>query len=100
MEQEKDLLKTIDTKADTILGHVEKISSELQSLKGEDNDPILEFAEVCHMLRMSERHVHRIKKQGDLTGFLIGRRRLYRQSEVLAYIKKIEIETRGLRVKQ
>lgn len=52
-----------------------------------EGEPILEFSEVCQMLRQSERQVRRYREQGHLVGFNIGRRRMYLLSEVQDFIR-------------
>lgn len=51
--------------------------------------PILEFDEVCSMLRLSERSVRRLRESGKLVGFTYGRRRFYSQHEVDTFIAQI-----------
>ena len=54
--------------------------------------PILEFDEVCAVLHLSARQVRRPREREELVGFNIGRRRMYFQTEVNAYIAKLEQE--------
>ena len=54
-----------------------------------EGDPILDFAEVCQLLRQSERQVRRFREQGLLVGFTIGARRMYLLSEVQEFIRKM-----------
>lgn len=52
--------------------------------------PVLEFDEVCSMLRQSERSVRRLRESGQLVGFTYGRRRFYSLREVEAFIACME----------
>jgi len=49
---------------------------------------MLEFPEVRERLKQSERQVRRLRESGELVGFTIGRRRMYLQSEVDAFIER------------
>ena len=64
-----------------ILAIVMEILEEIRSLKEHrsvlEGDPMLEFSEVCQMLRQSERQVRRYREQGRLVGFTFGHRRMY-----------------------
>lgn len=53
-------------------------------------NPILEFDEVCSMLRQSERSVRRLRESGQLVGFTYGRRRFYSLREVEQFIARLE----------
>ena len=53
-----------------------------------DGQRILEFAEVCDMLRMGERQVRRYRERGALKGFLLDNRRMYWEAEVREFLKK------------
>ena len=59
-----------------ILAIVMEILEEIRSLKEHrsvlEGDPMLEFSEVCQMLRQSERQVRRYREQGRLVGFTFG----------------------------
>lgn len=52
--------------------------------------PVLEFNEVCSMLRQSERSVRRLRETGQLVGFTYGRRRFYSLREVEAFLNRME----------
>lgn len=52
--------------------------------------PVLEFDEVCSLLRAGARTVQRLRETGQLTGFTFGRRRLYSLREVQAFIARME----------
>lgn len=67
-----------------ILDEVRILRSRQNALRG---DPMLEFPEVCEMLKQSERQVRRLRETGALVGFTIGRRRMYLQSEVEDFIR-------------
>ena len=58
-----------------ILRTVEEILEIVHFMKDHRNqlegDPILDFAEVCQLLRQSERQVRRFREQGLLVGFNI-----------------------------
>ena len=76
-----------------ILAIVREILEEIRSLKEHrsvlEGDPMLEFSEVCQMLRQSERQVRRYREQGRLVGFTFGHRRMYLLSEVQEFIRKM-----------
>lgn len=76
-----------------ILRLVLEILEEIHYLKEHrsmlDGDPMLEFSEVCQMLRQSERQVRRYREQGRLVGFNFGHRRMYLLSEVQEFIRKM-----------
>lgn len=65
--------KTINTRTD----HLEAINEDM----------ILDFHDVCGILHLSPRQVRRYQSD-ELKGFLIGRKRLYRYSEVQAFIAR------------
>lgn len=72
---------------------VQVIHTEVLSLKdliSSKEDRLLDVGDVCNLLHLSPRQIHRIKKEGKLKGFQVGRRRLYRASEVSAYIRILE----------
>lgn len=50
--------------------------------------PCWSFSEVCEMLKQSERQIRRLRENGELVGFTIGRRRMYLQSEVDDFIRR------------
>lgn len=68
-----------------ILENVRTLRNRQSALRG---DPLLEFPEVCEMLKQSERQVRRLRESGELVGFTIGRRRMYLQSEVDDFIRR------------
>ena len=76
-----------------ILRLVLEILEEIHYLKEHrimlEGDPMLEFSEVCQMLRQSERQVRRYREQGRLVGFNFGHRRMYLLSEVQEFIRKM-----------
>ena len=51
--------------------------------------PILEFDEVCSLLRQSARSVRRLRETGQLVGFTFGRRRFYAMTEVQSFIARM-----------
>lgn len=77
---------------------VEELHVDFQFLRRHRNvlfgTPILEFDEVCAVLHLSARQVQRLRERKELVGFNIGRRRMYFQTEVYAYISKLEKETK------
>lgn len=58
------------------------LCEEMQFLRKHRNvlsgTPILEFDEVCSLLRQSARSVRRLRETGQLVGFTFGRRRFLR----------------------
>ena len=76
-----------------ILAIVMEILEEIRSLKEHrsvlEGDPMLEFSEVCQMLRKSERQVRLYREQGRLVGFTFGHRMMYLLSEVQEFIRKM-----------
>lgn len=76
-----------------ILAIVTEILEEVRNMKEHrsvlEGDPLLEFSEVCQMLRQSERQVRRYREQGRLVGFNFGHRRMYLLSEVQEFIRKM-----------
>ena len=49
--------------------------------------PILEVAEVCDLLKMSDRQLRRYRTSGQLTGFRFGRRLLFSSAEITQFIE-------------
>lgn len=87
-EQERDTLLTE-------IGRLTKgLYEDYQFLRKHRNmlrgTPILEFDEVCSMLRQSERSVRRLRESGQLVGFTFGRRRFYSLREVEGFIARME----------
>ena len=70
--QHTDDLSRILRTVEEILEIVHFMKDHRSQLEG---DPILDFAEVCQLLRQSERQVRRFREQGLLIGFNIGARR-------------------------
>ena len=83
--QHTDDLSRILRTVEEILEIVHFMKDHRSQLEG---DPILDFAEVCQLLRQSERQVRRFREQGLLVGFNIGARRMYLLSEVQEFIRK------------
>ncbi len=81
-----------DEQITRILNIVMEILEDVRTLRTRQNvlmgDPMLEFPEVCEMLKQSERQVRRLRESGELVGFTIGRRRMYLQSEVDDFIQR------------
>lgn len=81
-----------DEQITQILNIVMEILEDVRTLRTRQNvlmgDPMLEFPEVCEMLKQSERQVRRLRESGELVGFTIGRRRMYLQSEVNEFIER------------
>ena len=81
-----------DEQINRILNIVMEILEDVRTLRTRQNvlmgDPMLEFPEVCEMLKQSERQVRRLRESGELVGFTIGRRRMYLQSEVDEFIER------------
>ncbi|MCM1301485.1 MAG: helix-turn-helix domain-containing protein [Bacteroides cellulosilyticus] len=75
-----------------ILNIVTDILDDVRILRNRQNalygEPMLEFSEVCEMLKQSERQIRRFRENGELVGFTIGRRRMYLQSEVDDFIRR------------
>ena len=71
--QHTDDLSRILRTVEEILEIVHFMKDHRSQLEG---DPILDFAEVCQLLRQSERQVRRFREQGLLVGFNIGARRM------------------------
>lgn len=67
--QHTDDLSRILRTVEEILEIVHFMKDHRSQLEG---DPILDFAEVCQLLRQSERQVRRFREQGLLVGFNIG----------------------------
>ena len=84
--QHTDDLSRILRTVEEILEIVHFMKDHRSQLEG---DPILDFAEVCQLLRQSERQVRRFREQGLLVGFTIGARRMYLLSEVQEFIRKM-----------
>ena len=84
--QHTDDLSRILRTVEEILEIVHFMKDHRSQLEG---DPILDFAEVCQLLRQSERQVRRFREQGLLVGFNIGSRRMYLLSEVQEFIRKM-----------
>lgn len=82
----------MDEQINRILNIVMEILEDVRTLRTRQNvlmgDPMLEFPEVCEMLKQSERQVRRLRESGELVGFTIGRRRMYLQSEVDDFIQR------------
>lgn len=68
------------------------IQQDLREIKSGHNtingQRILDFGEVCEMLRMGERQVRRYRERGALKGFLLDNRRMYWETEVMEFLKK------------
>lgn len=77
---------------------VKEIRADVRILRRHHNvlggTPILEFGEVCQMLKQSERQVRRYRESGQLVGFSFNRRRLYTLTEVEEFIASVERETK------
>ena len=54
--------------------------------------PILEVAEVCDLLKMSDRQLRRYRTSGQLTGFRFGRRLLFPSAEITQFIERTELD--------
>jgi hypothetical protein len=69
------------------------LCEEMQFLRKHRNvlsgTPILEFDEVCSLLRQSARSVRRLRETGQLVGFTFGRRRFYAMTEVQSFIARM-----------
>ena len=87
--QHTDDLSRILRTVEEILEIVHFMKDHRSQLEG---DPILDFAEVCQLLRQSERQVRRFREQGLLVGFNIGARRMYLLSEVQEFIRSEQLE--------
>ena len=85
-EQTKDEISKILRLVLEILEEIRYLKEHRSMLEG---DPMLEFSEVCQMLRQSERQVRRYREQGRLVGFNFGHRRMYLLSEVQEFIRKM-----------
>ncbi|WP_458451906.1 helix-turn-helix domain-containing protein [Alistipes finegoldii] len=85
-EQTKEEISKILRLVLEILEEIHYLKEHRSMLEG---DPILEFSEVCQMLRQSERQVRRYREQGRLVGFNFGHRRMYLLSEVQEFIRKM-----------
>lgn len=83
----EELLGILMQKLDDIHASVKGLANGCNMI---DGDYILDFNEVCSMLKMSERQVRRFREIGKLKGFLFGKRRMYRYSEVQAFIRQSE----------
>lgn len=97
MNEDKSILHELREQGDKILDTVTKIQSDVRQIKDisqQKDDTVLEFSDVCDILRLGERQVHRLRKNGKLTGFKLGRRRLYRNSEVRNFLRRLEEEAR------
>lgn len=79
---------------------LEQIHADIKVIKSRSNmldgEPMLSFDEVCHVLNMSERQVRRFREEKKLVGFLVGRRRMYMNSEVLKFIEMIKKEEKKI----
>ena len=86
------MIEKMDEQINRILNIVMEILEDVRTLRTRQNvlmgDPMLEFPEVCEMLKQSERQVRRLRESGELVGFTIGRRRMYLQSEVDEFIER------------
>ena len=82
-----------------ILHIVTDILEDVRLLRHRQNvlmgDPMLEFPEVCEMLKQSERQVRRLRESGELVGFTIGRRRMYLLSEVDDFIQRSKTQSKS-----
>lgn len=85
-EQTKEEISKILRLVLEILEEIHYLKEHRSMLEG---DPMLEFSEVCQMLRQSERQVRRYREQGRLVGFNFGHRRMYLLSEVQDFIRKM-----------
>ncbi|MBS5524556.1 MAG: helix-turn-helix domain-containing protein [Alistipes sp.] len=85
-EQTKEEISKILRLVLEILEEIRYLKEHRSMLEG---DPMLEFSEVCQMLRQSERQVRRYREQGRLVGFNFGHRRMYLLSEVQEFIRKM-----------
>ncbi|MBP3529491.1 MAG: helix-turn-helix domain-containing protein [Alistipes sp.] len=85
-EQTKEEISKILRLVLEILEEIHYLKEHRSMLEG---DPMLEFSEVCQMLRQSERQVRRYREQGRLVGFNFGHRRMYLLSEVQEFIRKM-----------
>ena len=85
-EQPKEEISKILRLVLEILEEIRYLKEHRSMLEG---DPMLEFSEVCQMLRQSERQVRRYREQGRLVGFNFGHRRMYLLSEVQEFIRKM-----------
>ena len=54
--------------------------------------PVLEVAEVCDLLKMSDRQLRRYRTSGQLTGFRFGRRLLFSSAEIMQFIERTELD--------
>lgn len=74
----------------SILDKVEGLGAQLDTLKREEREIVLDYLDVCQVLHISVRHLRRLYNNKELVGFKIGRRRFYRNSEVQDFIRKME----------
>lgn len=86
--------KETETHLTAIRRQLATLCEEMQFLRKHRNmlmgTPVLEFDEVCSLLRQSERSVRRLRETGQLVGFTFGRRRFYSMTEVQAFIARME----------
>ena len=79
-----------------ILEIVREIREDVSFMKRHRNMlcgmPILEVAEVCDLLKMSDRQLRRYRTSGQLTGFRFGRRLLFSSAEITQFIERTELE--------
>lgn len=79
-----------------ILEIVREIREDVSYMKRHRNmlcgTRILEVAEVCDLLKMSDRQLRRYRTNGLLTGFRFGRRLLFSLAEVEQFIERTELE--------
>ncbi len=98
METSEELIREIARRQELLIEMLRQLHAEIRVLKSRQNmidgDPLLNMDEVCHILNVSDRQVRRYREENKLTGFLFGGRRLYRKSQVDAFVADMEREAR------
>ena len=97
MDEESKLLRELRESVCLITVKLKDMQADIKAIKKhsltDEGDYLLEFPEVCQMLCLSGRQVRRYGENGELPGFLLGRRRVYWHSKVLEFIRMKEAES-------
>lgn len=79
---------------DVIMAKITDIHADVKTIVDRsnviDDDPVLSVNEVCAVLHICDRQLRVYRKNQELVGFMLDRRRLYRHSEVQAFLKTRE----------
>lgn len=84
----KEILETCRS----ISAKIDALGKEIHTKQTSDDpsaDTVLDYLDVCQILHISVRYLRILHKEKKLTGFKIGRRRFYLNSDVQRYLREV-----------